>query len=157
MIEVKNKNISVIGAVRSGIGAAKLIQKLGGKPFVSDMSDNPKIKKSVDVFKDLNIDYEIGGHSDRVFDCELMVVSPGVPSNAEILVKAIEKNIKVISELELAAGYCKGKIIAITGTNGKTTTTSLCAHVFSVCGKKIIYCRKYRICIFRDCHGGASR
>lgn len=137
MIEVKNKNISVIGAVRSGIGAAKLIQKLGGKPFVSDMSDNTKIKKSVEVFKDLNIDYEIGSHTDRVFDCELMVVSPGVPSNAEILVKAIEKNIKVISELELAACYCRGKIIAITGTNGKTTTTSLCAHVFSVCGKKI--------------------
>jgi UDP-N-acetylmuramoylalanine--D-glutamate ligase len=137
MMEIKNKNISVIGAVRSGIGAAKLIQKLGGKPFVSDMSDNMKIKKSVEVFKDLGVDYETGGHTERVFDCELMVVSPGVPSNAEILLKAKEKDIKVISELEFAAAFCKGKIIAITGTNGKTTTTSLCAHVFHTCGKKI--------------------
>ncbi|HVO75478.1 MAG TPA: UDP-N-acetylmuramoyl-L-alanine--D-glutamate ligase [Ignavibacteriaceae bacterium] len=137
MIDLKDKNISVIGAVRSGIGAAKLIKKLGGKAFVSDMSDNAKIKKSAEVFMELGIDYELGGHTNRVFDCELMVVSPGVPSNAEILSKAKEKNIKVISELELAAGFCKGKIIAITGTNGKTTTTSLCAHVFKVGGKKI--------------------
>jgi UDP-N-acetylmuramoylalanine--D-glutamate ligase len=136
MIEVKNKNISVIGAVRSGIGAAKLIQKLGGKPFVSDLSDNLKIKKSEEIFNDLQIDFEIGGHTNRVFNCELIVVSPGVPSNAEVLGKAKEKNIKVISELELAAGFCKGKIIGITGTNGKTTTTSLCAHVFNSCGIK---------------------
>jgi UDP-N-acetylmuramoylalanine--D-glutamate ligase len=136
MIEVKNKNISVIGAVRSGIGAAKLIRKLGGKPFVSDLSDNLKIKKSAEIFNDLQIDFEIGGHTNRVFNCELIVVSPGVPSNAEVLGKAKEKNIKVISELELAAGFCKGKIIGITGTNGKTTTTSLCAHVFNSCGIK---------------------
>ncbi len=136
MIELKNKNIAVIGAVRSGVGAAKLIKKLGGKPFVSDISDNAKVKSSAEILKDLQIEYEIGGHTDKVFDCELMVVSPGVPSNAEILGKAKEKNIKIISELELAANFCKGKIIAITGTNGKTTTTSLCAHVFNSCGMK---------------------
>ena len=135
-MEITNKNISIIGAVRSGIGAAKLIKKLGGKPFVSDSGSELKLKDSIEKLKAENIDYEIGQHSDRIFDCDLMIVSPGVPSNAEVLVKAREKKIKLISEIELAAEYCKGKIIAITGTNGKTTTTSLCAHVMNTCGLK---------------------
>ena len=130
------KNISIIGAVRSGIGAAKLIKKLNGIPFVSDASDNEKIKKSTEVLNSLSISYEIGGHTSRVYDCEVMVVSPGVPLDSEIIKTAKDKKIKMISELELASSVCKGKIIAITGTNGKTTTTSLCGHVFNACGAK---------------------
>ena len=130
------KKISIIGAVRSGIGAAKLIKKLNGIPFVSDASDNEKIKKSIEVLNSLSISYEIGGHTSRVYDCEVMVVSPGVPLDSEIIKTARDKKIKMISELELASSVCKGKIIAITGTNGKTTTTSLCGHVFNACGKK---------------------
>ena len=67
-----------------------------------------------------------------------MVVSPGVPSDSEIIKNARDKKIKMISELELASSVCKGNIIAITGTNGKTTTTSLCGHVFNECGVKLI-------------------
>ncbi len=135
-MEIEGKKISVIGAVRSGIGAAKLIQKLKGIPFVSDASDNEKVRKSLDVLNDLKINYEIGGHSDKVFDCDLWVVSPGVPLDSEIIKSAKQKQIKMISELELAASACEGRIVAITGTNGKTTTTSLCGHVFNVCGAK---------------------
>ncbi len=130
------KKISVIGAVRSGIGAAKLIKKLNGIPFVSDASENEKIKKSVEILKNLAIDYEIGNHSSRVYDCDMMVVSPGVPLEAEVIKTAKVKGIRMISELELASSVCKGHIIAITGTNGKTTTTSLCGHVFNTCGAK---------------------
>jgi UDP-N-acetylmuramoylalanine--D-glutamate ligase len=133
-MEVRGKNISVIGAERSGAGAAKLIKKLGGKPFVSDMADEGKINRSVEVLKHNEIDYETGRHSDKVYECDLMVVSPGVPSNAEVIINAKMKNIKVISEIELASSFCKGTVIAITGTNGKTTTTSLCGHVFNTCG-----------------------
>jgi UDP-N-acetylmuramoylalanine--D-glutamate ligase len=128
--------ITIIGAVRSGIGAAKLIKRLNGIPFVSDVSDNEKIRKSVDILKALNIDYELGGHTSRVYDCEVMVVSPGVPQDSEIIKTARNKKIQLISELELASSVCKGNIIAITGTNGKTTTTSLCGHVFNGCGAK---------------------
>jgi len=135
-MEIKNINISIIGAVRSGIGAAKLIKKLGGRPFVSDSGSESKLKDSIEKLNQEKIDYEIGNHSEKIFDCELMIISPGVPSNADVLVKAREKRIKLISEIELAAEYCKGKIIAITGTNGKTTTTSLCAHVMNTCGLK---------------------
>ncbi|MEO8399107.1 MAG: UDP-N-acetylmuramoyl-L-alanine--D-glutamate ligase [Ignavibacteriaceae bacterium] len=130
------KKISVIGAVRSGIGAAKLIKKARATPFVSDSGSEFKLADSISKLKENNIDFEIENHSEKVFDCDLMVVSPGVPSDAEVIKKAKSKNIKAISELEFASLFCKGKIVAITGTNGKTTTTSLCGHVFNTCGFK---------------------
>lgn len=134
-MNLKNKKITIIGAVRSGIGAAKLIKKVGGIPFVSDMADDENIKKFLEELKKENIKFETGGHSEKVYDCAMMVVSPGVPNQAPVLIKAREKNIRLISEVELSYQYCKGNIIAITGTNGKTTTTSLCGHIFNQCGK----------------------
>jgi UDP-N-acetylmuramoylalanine--D-glutamate ligase len=135
-MNLKGKKISIIGAVRSGLGAAKLVKKLEGIPFVSDASENEKVKISVEALKSIGINYEIGGHTQNVYECDLMVVSPGVPLDSQIIITAKEKKISLISELELAASVCKGKIIAITGTNGKTTTTSLCGHVFNNCGVK---------------------
>ena len=135
-MNVSGKRISVIGAVRSGIGAAKLIKKLGGVPFVSDSASESKIKSSVSLLKENKIEYETGGHSDKVYKCDLMIASPGVPSDAPVLKEAKERNIKVISELEFASRFCKGRVVSITGTNGKTTTTSLCGHLFNVCGHK---------------------
>jgi len=135
-MNVSGKRISVIGAVRSGVGAAKLVKKLGGVPFVSDTATESKIRNSVSLLKENEIDYETNKHSEKVYQCDLMIVSPGVPSDAPVLKTAKEKNIKVISELEFASWFCKGNIVAITGTNGKTTTTSLCGHLFNVCGHK---------------------
>jgi len=135
-MELKGKKITVIGAVRSGTGAAKLIKRSGGVPFVSDSENNQKVLDSVKVLEQNNIAYETGGHSDKVLDCELMIVSPGVPLDSPVIVKARNKNIKMISELELAYTVNKGKIIAVTGTNGKTTTTALISHIFNHCGHK---------------------
>ena len=136
MIEVEGKKISIIGAARSGIGAAKLIKKLGGVPFVSDFGSKEKLKESLNQLEQENIKYEFGGHSDSVYNADLMIISPGVPNDSAVVQNAHKKGIKLISEIELAYHYCKGKIIAITGTNGKTTTTSLCGHVFNTCGYK---------------------
>jgi UDP-N-acetylmuramoylalanine--D-glutamate ligase len=136
-MELSGKKITIIGAMKSGVGAAKLVKKLGGIPFVSDSGTSEKLKDFVKVLAENNIAYETGSHSDKVFNCDLMIVSPGVPSSAPILLEAQKRNIKTISELELASSVCKGKIIAITGTNGKTTTTTLCGHVFNTCGRKI--------------------
>ena len=113
-MEILGKKISIIGAVKSGIGAAQLIRTLGGIPFISDSGKLEKLKDSVLAINGLGINYEIGYHTDKIFDCELMIVSPGVPFNAAVLVNAREKNIKLISEIELAAAFCKGKMIAIT-------------------------------------------
>lgn len=131
-MNINGKHITIIGAVRSGIAAAKLAKQLGAIPFVSDIS---KIEK-LEVLDNENIKYETGQHSAKVFDCDLIITSPGVPSNSDVLVKAKEKNIKIISEVEFASLFCKGKIISITGTNGKTTVTALMSHVLNNSGLK---------------------
>ncbi len=136
MLDIKNKKITVIGAVRSGLGAAKLAKQLGAIPFVSDAGSEEKLKLSIEILQKEKIDFEIGKHSEKVFDCDLMVVSPGVPSNAEVIRNAKSKKVKTISELEFASSFCKGNVIGITGTNGKTTTTSLCGYLFNECGVK---------------------
>lgn len=123
--------ISILGAVRSGIGAAKLAKRIGAIPFVSDFTPADKLIEQIAILNSEGIEYECGGHSDKVFDAEFIVTSPGVPSTAPVLVKAKELNIPVISELEFSSRFCKGKIIAITGTNGKTTTTSLMSHLLN--------------------------
>lgn len=136
MLEIKNKKISVIGAVRSGLGAAKLAKQLGAIPFVSDAGSEEKLKASIEVLQKEKIDFEVGKHSEKVFNCDLMIISPGVPSDAEVIKNVKTKNIKTISELEFASSFCKGNVIGITGTNGKTTTTSLCDYLFNECGKR---------------------
>jgi len=136
MMEVKGNKISIIGAARSGVGAAKLVKRLGGIPFVSDFSPKEKIFDAVNQLEIEKINFEFGGHSERVYESALIIVSPGVPNDSQVLQNARAKGIKLVSEIEFAYHYCKGKIIAITGTNGKTTTTSLCGHVFNTCGYK---------------------
>ncbi len=135
-MEIKDKKISIIGAVKSGVGAAKLIKRLGGIPFVSDSGNADKLADSIKVLKENEIEYEVGSHTEKIFQCDLLVISPGVPTNSAIIQKATERKIKIISEIELAYNFCKGKIVAITGTNGKTTTTSLTGHILKECGFK---------------------
>lgn len=136
MLDIKNKKISIIGAVRSGLGAAKLSLQLGAIPFVSDAGSKEKLMPSIEIMQTEKIDFEVSGHTEKVFDCDLMVVSPGVPSDAEVIKSAKNKNIKTISELEFASSFCNANIIGITGTNGKTTATSLCGYLFNECGAK---------------------
>ncbi|MEN8191939.1 MAG: UDP-N-acetylmuramoyl-L-alanine--D-glutamate ligase [Bacteroidota bacterium] len=135
MKDISGVNITVLGAVRSGIAAAKLAKKLGAIPFVSDVSSEIKAD-SLKELDELGIKYETGNHSEKVYDCEFIITSPGVPSNSKVLSEAVKRNIKIISEIEFASWFNRGSIIAITGTNGKTTTTSMCEHVLNRCGKK---------------------
>jgi UDP-N-acetylmuramoylalanine--D-glutamate ligase len=135
-MELKNKNITIIGAKKSGIGAAMFVKKSGGIPFVSDSAKDEKIIAFAQELEKEKISCELGGHTDKVYNCDLMVISPGVPSDVQVIKEAKKRNIKIISEIELAFQYCKGKIIAITGTNGKTTTTSLIGHILNLSGIK---------------------
>jgi UDP-N-acetylmuramoylalanine--D-glutamate ligase len=135
-MDITGKNITILGAVRSGISAAKLAFANGANPFVSDFSSMDEVQRNCNELKELSIDCEFGGHTSKIFDCDFIITSPGVPSNSQVLVDALDKGIKVISEIEFASWFCGGSIIAITGTNGKTTTTSLCEHVFNSSGKK---------------------
>ena len=135
-MNIAGKKISIIGAFRSGVGAAKLAKKLGAVPFVSDSGDKEKLNDSIFTLNSLGIAYECGAHSEKVYDCDLMITSPGVPTNSTVLQNASQKNIRVISEVEFASWFCKGQIISITGTNGKTTTTALMSHLLNESGMK---------------------
>lgn len=138
-MEIKGKKISIIGAVRSGVAAAKLAKKMGALPFVSDSASKQSILKSISILEYENIPYETEKHSERIFDCDFIVTSPGVPSYSGILAEAKSKGIEIFSELEFASWFNKGKTIAVTGTNGKTTTTSLMDYTLRQNGFKT-YC-----------------
>ena len=116
-----NKNISIIGYGKSGIAAAKLCKTLNCNLFISDCSNKD--------ITDLEVDYEVGGHSNKLFGSDLIITSPGVPSKDGIISECIEKEIPFVSEVEFASWFTSSPIIAITGSNGKTTTTSLLSQI----------------------------
>ncbi len=134
--DLRNKKISVIGAERSGIAVATLLYSKNANVFVSDLGENESTRQHIAELCTANIECEFGGHSERVYDCSLMVISPGVPTNAPVVVEARRREIKVVAEIEVASWFCKGSIIAITGSNGKTTTTTLLGRIFSDAKKK---------------------
>ncbi|HEX7070359.1 MAG TPA: Mur ligase family protein, partial [Rhodothermales bacterium] len=132
--DVAKKRVTVVGAARSGIAAARLLKARGAEVFLTDRAD-----VAPDVAQTLGregVELETGGHTERGLEADLMVVSPGVPSNADLLRGARERGIPVISEIELASWYCTAPIVAITGSNGKTTTTNLLGHVFRKDGRE---------------------
>ncbi|MBR4239228.1 MAG: UDP-N-acetylmuramoyl-L-alanine--D-glutamate ligase [Prevotella sp.] len=131
-MELKNK-IVVLGAAESGAGAAVLAKKQGFDVFVSDMSSiKDKYKKMLD---DHEIEWEEGQHTkERILEADEIIKSPGIPKEAPIVRKAIERGIGIISEIEFAGRYTNSKMICITGSNGKTTTTSLIYHIFRNAG-----------------------
>jgi UDP-N-acetylmuramoylalanine--D-glutamate ligase len=117
--------VTIIGGARSGLAAAKLIAANGGMPFISDLATQEKLGPAVAALQEAGVAYEVGGHTEKVFGARLIVISPGVPSSSPVVAEAAKRGIPVVSELELASWFCPGPIAAITGSNGKTTTTTL--------------------------------
>ena len=139
--DVKNIRFTVLGAGRSGLAVAKLLKNSGADVFLSDASPKNKLLYfNEEEFAKLQIPYELGGNTDRIFDAEYFVTSPGIPPNSEIFLKAFDKGIKILSEIEIAYRFCDAPIIAITGTNGKTTTTELTGQIFRDAGKDVHVC-----------------
>jgi UDP-N-acetylmuramoylalanine--D-glutamate ligase len=127
------KRIVILGAGESGAGAAVLAKKEGFDVFVSDMSKiAPRYKQMLD---DHHILWEEGQHTESlILNADEIIKSPGIPETAPMVVKAKEKGINIISEIEFAGRYTKSKMICITCSNGKTTTTSLIYHIFKKAG-----------------------
>ncbi|MFT7344991.1 MAG: UDP-N-acetylmuramoylalanine--D-glutamate ligase [Lentimonas sp.] len=135
-MSTKQRHIAILGAGESGVGAAILAQKLGHDVFVSDLGLIKEEYRLALTHK--NIVFEEGKHSEeRILKADLIIKSPGIPSHAPLVKKAIETGIKVVSEIEFAAPYCKAKTICITGSNGKTTTTLLIHHILKKAGMNV--------------------
>lgn len=129
--KVSGKRFGILGAARSGLAVAGLLAKHGGKIFVSDRAPAEKMTTAAEELRRLGLEFEFGENSLRVLDVDTLVVSPGVPSDAPPVKEAIARGIPVIAELEAASWFCAAPIVAITGTNGKTTTTTLAGRMFT--------------------------
>ena len=127
------KRIVVLGAGESGAGAAVLAKQKGFDVFVSDMSKiNDKYKKVLD---DHHIAWEEGHHTEElILNADEIIKSPGIPKEAPMVQKLMAQGTHIISEIEFAGRYTHSKMICITGSNGKTTTTSLIYHIFKAAG-----------------------
>ena len=130
------KRIVVLGAGESGTGAAILAKVKGFNVWLSDMGKiAPKYKEKLDQY---NIDWEEGQHNEAmILMADEVIKSPGIPDNAPIMKKVISKNIPVISEIEFAGRYTDAKMVCITGSNGKTTTTMLTYHILCKAGLNV--------------------
>ncbi len=129
-MDVTNKRVLVVGLGKSGVAAALFLKAHGASVTVSDTKPPDELKNEIPVLLDQGIAVETGGHGERTFrGQDLIVVSPGVPVDSPPLVQARALGEKVIGEIELAAEFLPGKIVAITGSNGKTTTTTLAGEI----------------------------
>jgi UDP-N-acetylmuramoylalanine--D-glutamate ligase len=126
--EVRTKRGTVVGGARSGRAVAELLAEAGGEVFLTEQGPPPE--GTEDVLNEAGVDYEFEGHTARALDADFFVLSPGVPTQSNIVQQALRAGIDVYSEIEAASWFCDAPIVAITGTNGKTTTTSLTGHVF---------------------------
>jgi UDP-N-acetylmuramoylalanine--D-glutamate ligase len=138
-MELQNKKVLVVGLGRSGAASAVFLHEHGARVIVSDSKSEAQLQSDVPALLDRGISIETGQHGERTFrDQDLIVVSPGVPSDQPQLQHARSLGIPVIGEVELAFRFLQGKVLAITGSNGKTTTTTLVGEILSQSGKKTL-------------------
>ena len=134
-MNLKNKNILLVGLAKTGVSTIKLLNKLEANIIVNDIKDKEKLKDILEELKDIkNTEYILGYHPQNVDHIDLAVVSPGVPLDLPFILKLKEENIEVIGELAYRLSK-NPKFVGITGTNGKTTTTSLVGEIFKADNK----------------------
>jgi UDP-N-acetylmuramoylalanine--D-glutamate ligase len=134
-MELKGKKVLVVGLGKSGLAAALFLRRRGAQVTVSDLRSAQALSKEIPSLLEAGIVVEAGGHGLLTFRRQdLIVVSPGVPLSTPELVQVRRLGLPIIGELELAARFLKGKVLAITGSNGKTTTTTLSGEIFSAAG-----------------------
>src|SRR3954466_13807955 len=131
MSKFKGKKVLVVGFGLSGVATVKYMVKQGARVTVTDMKQKRELSDPVNQCAELKLEFELGRHNNKTFHtAELIVVSPGVPLNIKPLEEARGLNVPIMSEVDLAAASFQDPVIAITGTNGKTTTTALVGEMF---------------------------
>ena len=125
---ISQKRVTIVGGARSGLAALQLLRKAGAIVFLTEYG--PGTPALLEFLASESIPHETGGHTDKALEADFIVVSPGVPSGIPLLRNATERSIPIYSEVEIASWFCQAPIVAVTGSNGKTTTTSLIGHIF---------------------------
>src|SRR5436305_10566800 len=134
-MDVKGKKVLVVGLGKSGVASALFLRSRGAQVTVSDSKPQQQLSEEIPILLDHGIIIETGGHGERTFHGQdLIVVSPGIPADSPPLVQARALGEPVIGEIELAAQFLPKNIVAITGSNGKTTTTTLIGEIISAGG-----------------------
>lgn len=140
-MELKDKIVTVVGLGNSGLNAAMLLRDLGAIVKATDSNDTPAVRKNAGRLRDLGIEVEMGKHTEGfIRNSSLVVVSPGIEPASMPFTWAKESRIPVIGEMELGYRFCKGRVIAITGTNGKSTVTTLIGEILRSGGKDAVVC-----------------
>ncbi|NOQ97297.1 MAG: UDP-N-acetylmuramoyl-L-alanine--D-glutamate ligase [Calditrichae bacterium] len=129
-LSLKGAAVAVLGAARSGIAVSQLLAESGSRVLLSDLKSAGDLDLDILKFKWLGIEIETGGHSERILESDLICISPGLPLTIPILKRATERKIPIVGEIELSSWFCSDPIYAITGSNGKTTTTALSGDIF---------------------------
>ncbi|HQB02527.1 MAG TPA: UDP-N-acetylmuramoyl-L-alanine--D-glutamate ligase [Candidatus Hydrogenedentes bacterium] len=137
-MDLTGKHILLVGLGRSSVAAAQLIMEKGGMPFISERNDGQSLENWLEICRTRGIPVETAGHTSPLFQtADLVVINPGVPYNAPCLDIPKEKGIPVVGELEFASWFNHSTVIAVTGTNGKTTATSLLYTMIRTCGYSV--------------------
>jgi UDP-N-acetylmuramoylalanine--D-glutamate ligase len=140
-MNLKNKTVTVIGLGNSGVNACLLLASEGALVKATDANDNAATRAAKNRLEQKGIAVELGVHTESfIRGSSLVVVSPGVEDSSPAVQWAAKDNIPVIGEMELGYSFCKGKIIAITGTNGKSTVTTLIGEILKDAGKDTVVC-----------------
>ena len=134
--DIKNKKITIIGLKKSGYSAAILAYNFGAEVFVSDCKDDNDTRDNYNKLIKKGIQCEIGKHSERIFNSNFWVISPGVPKDIDIIRKAGKLNISILGEIEFASKFTDKPIVAVTGSNGKSTTVNILFEMLKVGGYK---------------------
>jgi len=133
--ELRGKRVLVVGLARTGVATAQFCAGRGAKVTATDARSENEIGEATKSLRAAGVQLELGGHKEKTFlDQDLVIPSPGVPADAPLLQAARAKGVTIWSEIELADRFLKGRMIGITGSNGKTTTTSLIAHILRDAG-----------------------
>ena len=136
-MDLQGKKVLVVGLARTGVGAVRFLVAKGARVRVTEIKKAEELRAPMEALRGLPVEWELGGHALSSFlEAGLIVVSPGVPLSLPPLAKAREKGIPVVSEVELAFWFLRRPLAAITGTNGKTTTTTLIGEMLQASGKR---------------------